>query len=96
MSYLNFLLKIKIMFGQEQLLEKVWGYDYFGGARTVDVVLKPRAKPGDKRQDWIKTVHKLDINLTKTVTAATSSGDIWIINRNQIPLILLCNLGLHL
>ena len=25
------------VWSREQLLEKVWGYDYFGGARTVDV-----------------------------------------------------------
>ena len=48
------------VWSREQLLEKVWGYDYFGGARTVDVhVRKLRAKLGDKRQDWIKTVHSV-------------------------------------
>ena len=25
------------VWSREELLEKVWGYDYFGGARTVDV-----------------------------------------------------------
>jgi len=45
---------------REQLLEKVWGYDYFGGARTVDVhVRRLRAKLGDKRKNWIKTVHSV-------------------------------------
>ena len=45
---------------REQLLEKVWGYDYFGGARTVDVhVRRLRAKLGDQRKDWIKTVHSV-------------------------------------
>ena len=45
---------------REQLLEKVWGYDYFGGARTVDVhVRRLRAKLGDTRNDWIKTVHSV-------------------------------------
>ena len=44
----------------EDLLEKVWGYDYFGGARTVDVhVRRLRAKLGDSRNDWIKTVHSV-------------------------------------
>ena len=44
----------------EDLLEKVWGYDYFGGARTVDVhVRRLRAKLGDVRNDWIKTVHSV-------------------------------------
>ena len=48
------------MWSREDLLEKVWGYDYFGGARTVDVhVRRLRAKLGDKRNDWIKTVHSV-------------------------------------
>ena len=48
------------VWSREQLLEKVWGYDYFGGARTVDVhVRRLRAKLGDERKDWIKTVHSV-------------------------------------
>ena len=48
------------VWSREELLEKVWGYDYFGGARTVDVhVRRLRAKLGDKRNDWIKTVHSV-------------------------------------
>ena len=48
------------VWSREQLLEKVWGYDYFGGARTVDVhVRRLRAKLGDQRKDWIKTVHSV-------------------------------------
>ena len=48
------------VWSREDLLEKVWGYDYFGGARTVDVhVRRLRAKLGDKRNDWIKTVHSV-------------------------------------
>ena len=48
------------VWSREQLLEKVWGYDYFGGARTVDVhVRRLRAKLGNKRKDWIKTVHSV-------------------------------------
>ncbi len=50
----------EIVWSREQLLEKVWGYDYFGGARTVDVhVRRLRAKLSDKRKDWIKTVHSV-------------------------------------
>ena len=48
------------VWSREQLLEKVWGYDYFGGARTVDVhVRRLRAKLGDQRKDWMKTVHSV-------------------------------------
>ena len=37
------------VWSREELLEKVWGYDYFGGARTVDVhVRRLRSKLGEK------------------------------------------------
>jgi DNA-binding response OmpR family regulator len=45
---------------REQLLSKVWGYDYFGGARTVDVhVRRLRAKLGEERANWITTVRSV-------------------------------------
>ncbi len=45
---------------REQLLSKVWGYDYFGGARTVDVhVRRLRAKLGEERAGWIVTVRSV-------------------------------------
>ena len=48
------------VWSREELLEKVWGYDYFGGARTVDVhVRRLRSKLGEKRLNWIKTVHSV-------------------------------------
>ena len=55
-----FVINQENVWSREQLLEKVWGYDYFGGARTVDVhVRRLRAKLGDHRNDWIKTVHSV-------------------------------------
>jgi DNA-binding response OmpR family regulator len=45
---------------REQLLSRVWGYDYFGGARTVDVhVRRLRAKLGETRASWITTVRSV-------------------------------------
>lgn len=45
---------------REQLLSKVWGYDYYGGARTVDVhVRRLRAKVGEERAAWITTVRSV-------------------------------------
>jgi DNA-binding response OmpR family regulator len=45
---------------REQLLSKVWGYDYYGGARTVDVhVRRLRAKVGEERVGWITTVRSV-------------------------------------
>ena len=48
-----------MVFTREQLLEQVWGYDYFGDSRTVDVHVKRlREKLTDSEQmGWlIKTV----------------------------------------
>jgi len=43
---------------REALLNKVWGYEYFGGLRTVDVhVRRIRAKLGLKHDNLIQTVH---------------------------------------
>jgi len=42
---------------REHLLEKVWGYQYFGGTRTVDVhVFRLRQKLGKEAGDRIDTV----------------------------------------
>lgn len=43
---------------REALLNQVWGYEYFGGLRTVDVhVRRIRAKLGPKHEDLVQTVH---------------------------------------
>jgi DNA-binding response OmpR family regulator len=45
---------------REQILSKVWGYDYFGGSRTVDVhVRRLRAKLGEERSSWISTIRSV-------------------------------------
>ena len=46
------------VFTREQLLDKVWGYEYFGGTRTVDVHIKSiREKLNSKKSKWeIKTI----------------------------------------
>ncbi|MDX1691066.1 MAG: response regulator transcription factor [Acidimicrobiia bacterium] len=45
---------------REQLLQRVWGYDYYGGARTVDVhVRRLRAKLGEERASWISTIRSV-------------------------------------
>lgn len=47
------------VFTREQLLSDVWGYDYFGGTRTVDVhVRRLRAKLGDQ-ESLIGTVRNV-------------------------------------
>ena len=48
------------VFTREALLSRVWGYDYFGGARTVDVhVRRVRAKLGQEHAARIKTVRSV-------------------------------------
>lgn len=46
------------VFTREQLLDLVWGMDYFGGTRTVDIhVQRLRKKLGSSYSDIIQTVH---------------------------------------
>jgi DNA-binding response OmpR family regulator len=49
------------VFTREQLLNRVWGYDYYGGARTVDVHIrrlrsKIELRPGDAFIDTVRNV----------------------------------------
>ena len=48
------------VFTRAQLLQEVWGYDYFGGTRTVDVhVRRLRAKLGIEHEQLIGTVRNV-------------------------------------
>jgi DNA-binding response OmpR family regulator len=48
------------VFSRQQLLQDVWGYDYFGGTRTVDVhVRRLRAKLGPEQEALIGTVRNV-------------------------------------
>ena len=48
------------VFTRAQLLQEVWGYDYFGGTRTVDVhVRRLRAKLGADHEALIGTVRNV-------------------------------------
>ncbi len=48
------------VFTRSQLLQEVWGYDYFGGTRTVDVhVRRLRAKLGTENDALIGTVRNV-------------------------------------
>jgi DNA-binding response OmpR family regulator len=48
------------VFTRAQLLQEVWGYDYFGGTRTVDVhVRRLRAKLGAEHEQLIGTVRNV-------------------------------------
>lgn len=47
------------VFSREQILDKIWGYDYYGDTRTVDTHIKKiRAKLPDMKQSWdLQTVY---------------------------------------
>ena len=47
-------------FTREALLRSVWGYEFFGGARTVDVhVRRVRVKLGDRHAPRLRTVRRV-------------------------------------
>ena len=56
-----FVVNQENVWSREQLLEKVWGYDYFGGARTVDVHVR-----------WIR--EKIEENNSKPKKILTVRG----------------------
>jgi hypothetical protein len=48
------------VFSREALLSNVWGYDYYGGARTVDVhIRRLRAKLGQQHAERIRTLRSV-------------------------------------
>ena len=52
------------VFTRETLLNRVWGYEYYGGARTVDVhVRRLRAKLGEEHSHMIQTLRSVGYKL---------------------------------
>nr|WP_306237882.1 MULTISPECIES: winged-helix domain-containing protein [unclassified Ornithinimicrobium] len=50
---------------REQLLQEVWGTDYYGGTRTVDVhIRRLRAKLGPERESLIGTIRNVGYRLS--------------------------------
>ena len=48
------------VYTRESLLNKVWGYDYYGGDRTVDVhIRRLRSKIEDSKHNFIETVRNI-------------------------------------
>jgi hypothetical protein len=55
------------VFTREVLLSRVWGYEYYGGARTVDVhIRRLRAKLGEEHQNLIQTVRSVGYRFGQT------------------------------
>jgi len=62
------------VFTRAQLLQEVWGYDYFGGTRTVDVhVRRLRAKLGAENEALIGTVRNVGYRFVPVKGAAAST-----------------------
>jgi DNA-binding response OmpR family regulator len=56
------------VFTRAQLLQEVWGYDFFGGTRTVDVhVRRLRAKLGPEHERMIGTVRNVGYKFERPV-----------------------------
>lgn len=52
------------VYSREALLNQVWGYEYYGGARTVDVhVRRLRAKLGQEHANLIQTIRSVGYKL---------------------------------
>jgi DNA-binding response OmpR family regulator len=63
------------VFTRETLLSRVWGYEYYGGARTVDVhVRRLRAKLGEEHAHLIQTVRSVGYRFGLTAFAAVANG----------------------
>ena len=61
------------VFTRAQLLQEVWGYDYFGGTRTVDVhVRRLRAKLGPEHEALIGTVRNVGYRFVPEVADSFS------------------------
>ena len=68
------------VFTRRQLLQEVWGYDFFGGTRTVDVhVRRLRAKLGTEHESLIGTVRNVGYKAVRTARdgAAPADADMW-------------------
>ena len=64
------------VFSRAQLLQEVWGYDYYGGTRTVDVhVRRLRAKLGPEHEAIIGTVRHVGYKFVSQPMPALGASD---------------------
>ena len=65
------------MFTRAQLLHEVWGYDFFGGTRTVDVhVRRLRAKLGPEYESLIGTVRNVGYKAVRPTAAGRRAASL--------------------
>jgi DNA-binding response OmpR family regulator len=64
------------VFTRAQLLQEVWGYDFFGGTRTVDVhVRRLRAKLGPEHEALIGTVRNVGYKAVRPARGRTAAAE---------------------
>ena len=61
-------------FTREALLNRVWGYDYYGGSRTVDVHIRRIRSKIDRNELFIETVRNVGYRFAEELTPR-SAGD---------------------
>jgi DNA-binding response OmpR family regulator len=72
------------VFSRQQLLQEVWGYDYFGGTRTVDVhVRRLRAKLGVENETLIGTVRNVGYRFVVPAKEKESADDAALVAQRQ-------------
>nr|WP_227464513.1 response regulator transcription factor [Nocardioides lijunqiniae] len=72
------------VFSRQQLLQEVWGYDYFGGTRTVDVhVRRLRAKLGPENETLIGTVRNVGYRFVVPAKDKESAADAALVAERQ-------------
>ena len=79
------------VFTRARLLQEVWGYDYFGGTRTVDVhVRRLRAKLGPEHDSLIGTVRNVGYKFVRPAQTAAglSSGSVRSIDEDEVATVL--------
>ncbi|WP_028851849.1 winged helix-turn-helix transcriptional regulator [Thermocrispum municipale] len=65
------------VFTRAQLLQEVWGYDFFGGTRTVDVhVRRLRAKLGPEHEQMIGTVRNVGYKFERPSKSVDTQQDV--------------------
>ncbi len=63
------------VFTRETLLSRVWGYEYYGGARTVDVhIRRLRAKLGEEHANLTRPCGRWATGLASPVGAPERHG----------------------
>jgi DNA-binding response OmpR family regulator len=64
------------VYTRETLLDRVWGFDFYGGTRTVDVhIRRIRSKIGDQHESLIQTVRNVGYRFSTGPREAAASEE---------------------